>query len=92
MPDIASQPENMLYPAIIDLPATGRNIERLRRAAGYSVRDLQRLLGLSSTQAIYKWQRGQALPSLDNMVVLSRLFKARIEEILVCKECGRKGE
>lgn len=92
MSDIASQPENVLYPAI-DLPATGRNIERLRTAAGYSVRDLQRLLGLSSAQAIYKWQRGQALPSLDNMVVLSRLLKARIEEILVCKgSAGKESE
>ena len=82
----------------IDMPATGRNIERLRTAAGYSVRELQRMLGLCSAQAVYKWQRGQTLPSLDNMVILSRLFRASIEEILVCvpttgrKECDTNAE
>lgn len=90
-------PESGCFPAI-DLPATGRNIERLRLAAGYSVRELQRQLGLCSAQAIYRWQRGETLPSLDNMVILSRLLKASIEEILVCvltagrKECDNDAE
>ncbi len=85
-------PESGCFP-MIDLAATGRNIERLRVAAGYSVRDLQRRLGLCSAQAIYRWQRGETLPSLDNMVILSCLFRTSIEEILVCvltadgKEC-----
>ena len=75
--------ESSCFPTI-DLPATGRNIERLRIAAGLSVRELQRQLGLASAQAIYRWQWGETLPSLDNMVILSRLFRASIEEILVC--------
>ena len=37
-------------------------------------------------EAIYKWQRGQALPTLDNMTVLSRLLHRSIEEILVLEE------
>ncbi len=86
-------PESGCFPTI-DLPATGRNIERLRVAAGYSVRDLQRLLGLCSSQAIYRWQRGETLPSLDNMVILSRLLGTSIEEILVCSgtEDGKEGD
>ena len=78
-----TNPESRCFPAI-DLTATGRNIEWLRIAAGYTVRELQRQLGLCSAQAIYRWQRGETLPSLDNMVILSRLFRASIEEILVC--------
>ena len=73
------------YP-LIDLAATGRNIEALRREAGLSVRALQEAFGFSSPQAIYKWQRGQALPTLDNMTVLSRLLHRSIEEILVLEE------
>ena len=94
---LTCDPESCRFPTI-DMPATGRNIERLRVAAGYSVRDLQRQLGLSSAQAVYKWQRGQTLPSLDNMVILSRLFRASIDEILVCvvtagrKECDPNAE
>ena len=68
---------------VIDLAATGRSIERLRKAAGCSVRELQRAMGFSSPRAIYKWQQGQTLPTLDNMVLLSRLLGRGIEEILV---------
>lgn len=68
----------------IDMAATGRNIDRLRRAAGFSVRELQSALALSSPQAVYKWLRGEALPSLDNLLALSRLLGAAMEEILVC--------
>lgn len=68
----------------IDMAATGQNIDRLRRAAGLSVRELQSALILSSPQAVYKWLRGEALPSLDNLLALSRLLGAAMEEILVC--------
>ena len=46
---------------VIDLPATGANILRLRQTRGLSVRDLQRYFGFEEPQAIYKWQRGQSL-------------------------------
>ena len=57
---------------MIDMAATGNNIRRLRRAAQLSVRQLQEIFGFSTPQAIYKWERGDALPTLDNMTVLSR--------------------
>ena len=47
---------------VIDLPATGANIRRLRQTKGLSVRDLQQFFGFEEPQAIYKWQRGQSLP------------------------------
>ena len=68
----------------IDLQQTGRNIQRLRKAAGLTVRELQRVFGFNSPQAIYKWQNGQALPTVDNLLVLSALFQVHIDEILVC--------
>ena len=67
----------------IDAPATGRNIRRLRMAAGYTVRQVQEVCGLSSAQAVYKWQWGEALPSLDNMTVLARLLEVKMEDIIV---------
>ena len=42
----------------IDMVATGKNIKRLRKAAGISVRELQDVFGFRTPQAIYKWQRG----------------------------------
>ncbi len=67
----------------VDLIATGKNIEMLRKEAGYSVKDLQKLFGFGTPQAIYKWQHGVALPTVDNLVFLSAIFQVSLEEILV---------
>lgn len=68
---------------IINMEETGSNIIRLRENAGLSVRDLQDIFGFSTPQAIYKWQRGVSMPTIDNLVVLSVTFRVPIERILV---------
>lgn len=70
------------YP-VIDLVATGRNIMMLRKARGMTVTDLQEFFGFEAPQAIYKWQKGQTLPSTDNLYALSYLLDVTIEEILI---------
>lgn len=67
----------------VDLIKTGENIAKLRKAAGLSVKDLQEVFGFGTPQAIYKWQQGAALPTVDNLVVLSVIFGKTIDEILV---------
>ena len=68
---------------IINMEETGSNIVRLRENAGLSVRDLQDIFGFATPQAIYKWQRGVSMPTIDNLVVLSVTFRVPIERILV---------
>ena len=68
---------------VIDLRATGQNIKTLRKAAGISVRDLQAVLGFTNPQAIYKWQNGDSLPSVDNLVILASVLGVTVDEILV---------
>ena len=68
---------------VIDLPATGANIRRLRQTKGLSVRDLQQFFGFEEPQAIYKWQRGQSLPTVDNLYALSALLDVPMNDILV---------
>ena len=68
---------------VIDMTATGINITRLRANAGITVRDLQDIFGFNTPQAIYKWQRGTALPTVDNLVVLAAVFGVRIDDILI---------
>ena len=68
---------------IVDLAQTGANIVNLRKAAGLSVHDLQMVFGFNSPQAIYKWQNGAALPTVDNLIVLAALFNVLIDDILV---------
>lgn len=69
----------------IDKKATGRNILRLRRAKGLSVADLQQYFGFDAPQAIYKWQKGQTIPSTDNLLALSRLLDVPMENILAVR-------
>ena len=72
----------------VDLVATGKNIEKLRKEAGLLVKELQNIFGFGTPQAIYKWQHGTALPTVDNLVLLSAIFKVSIDEILVVEQCG----
>lgn len=67
----------------IDMVRTGQNINRLRKLAGVSVRDLQDVFGFATPQAIYKWQHGTALPTIDNLVILAAVLGVRIDDILV---------
>ena len=73
---------------VIDLPATGLNIVQLRVRAGFTVRDLQDVFGFGTPQAIYKWQRGDTLPTVDNLAVLAILFGVKIDDLLVYQENG----
>ncbi|MBQ9211436.1 MAG: helix-turn-helix transcriptional regulator [Clostridia bacterium] len=71
-----------IFPAI-DMIATGNNIARLRQRNGMTVQDLQNVFGFSTPQAIYKWQRGSAMPTLDNLVVLAAVFGTTLDAIIV---------
>ena len=68
---------------VINMNATGQNIARLRKAAGITVRELQEVFGFSTPQAIYKWQNGSALPTVDNLLVLAAVLQVSIDEILI---------
>ena len=68
---------------VIDMVKTGQNIARLRKQAGLSVRDLQDIFGFATPQAIYKWQQGAALPTIDNLVVLAAVLQVCLDDILV---------
>ena len=68
---------------VIDPVATGANIVRLREDRGLTVRDLQTYFGFEEPRAIYKWQTGQSLPTVDNLYALGALLDVTMDEILV---------
>ena len=77
----------MLVP-VIDVQLTGKNIAVLRTQRGITVRELQRMLGFATPQSIYKWQRGESLPTIENLAALACILAVPIEQILVV-ECHR---
>lgn len=70
------------YPRI-DMKATGARIQQLRKERGLKVTDISDFMGFTEPQAVYKWQRGDCLPTLDNIYALSILFHTSIEDIIV---------
>ena len=76
------------YP-VIDMYKTGENIKHLREERSISVAALQEYLGLASQQAIYHWQRGTCLPTVDHLCALSHLFNVPMDDILILKGTDR---
>lgn len=71
---------------VIDLQRTGHSIETRRKEAGLSVRQLQDYFGFEYPQAIYKWQHGECLPTVDNLLALSRVLQVSMEDLLIYED------
>lgn len=70
----------------IDPVKTGQNIVNLMRFRGLRVRDVQEACGFEKPQAVYKWIHGDSLPSIDNLLVLAKLFSTNVEGILAAED------
>lgn len=70
----------------INMIKTGERITELRKQSGLTVRELQDIFGFATPQAIYKWQQGVTLPTIDNLVVLATLFSVNVDDILITDE------
>ena len=67
---------------VIDLPRTGAKIDLLRKKANISVKDIQKIFGFETPQAIYKWINGRNLPTVDNLIILAKIFNVTVDDIL----------
>lgn len=81
----------MEYP-VLDTRAIGARIKELRKAKHLTVEDIAGFMGFESEQAIYKWQRGDSLPTVDNLYALSRLFETSVDAILTGEKEKEKDE
>lgn len=67
----------------INMTATGANIKALIKTKGLKVTDVQNILGFNTPQAIFKWMRGDAMPSIDNIVILAHLLDVTVDQIII---------
>lgn len=44
------------------------------------------IFGFATPQAIYKWQHGTAMPTIDNLVVLATILDVTLDQIVVVDE------
>lgn len=68
---------------VVDLKATGAQIKSLRIKYGYTVHDIQAIFGFEYPQAVYAWERGKSIPTIDKLLVLAHLFDVTVEEIVI---------
>lgn len=59
----------------------GQRIQELRKNFGLSQEELGERMGVSR-QAISKWEGDQAIPELDNLIALSKLFGLTVGQLL----------
>lgn len=56
-------------------------LQQLRKQNGYSQEDLANKIGVSR-QAISKWERAEASPDTDNLLLLAKLYNVSIDQLL----------
>lgn len=71
---------------------TGENIKRMVREKGLTVHELSIRLGDVSEQAIYKWFRGDNLPSIDNLHRLKQILELETMDELIISTTDRPRE
>lgn len=68
---------------VINLAETGKRIREIRVEQGFSVRDIQVIFGFDYPQAVYAWEQGKSVPTVDNLLVLSQVFGVELNQLLV---------
>ena len=75
----------MKYP-IIDMEKTGSYIRSICKKNGIRTMEIKNRLYMSSVQSVYDWFHGKTLPSVDNLLALSRMLGKSMDELLVTKD------
>ena len=71
---------------VINKKETGLKLRKIMDEKGFSVKDIQRYLGLGSVQSVYHWLNGISMATVDNLYALSKLFQMPMDEMI----CGNR--
>ena len=72
----------MIFMVTIDMDKTGKKIKEIRKRSGMTIKQVQDACGISAA-AVCKWQNGQAMPTLDNLIILSDLWNVKMDDLIV---------
>ncbi len=78
-----------MYPTI-NMKATGIRLRQIMDQKKLTAKDVQKYLGLSCVQSIYRWLNGCSMPSVDNLYALSELFQMPIDDMIVGNRAYQK--
>ena len=71
------------YMVTVNMTATGANIKNMMRARNIKVKDVQAECGFGTPQAIFKWMRGDCMPTIGNMLIIADMFGCTMDDIVV---------
>ena len=75
-------------PTSLDAILSGQKIHSRIRQSGHSKSEIQEMLGLECPQSIYRWLKGQSMPSIDNLYMLSQILEVHMEDLLVSMDAA----
>lgn len=82
---VEADKEKIPHP-VIDMEATGKNLEEVMKEEGVSPKIFARIMGWEKPQAVYRWYYGETLPSIDTLSILSKILNRPIESLLITRE------
>lgn len=56
-------------------------LKELRILKGMKLREVIALIGLQSESRLTRWERGQSIPSLKNLMKLCKVYEVALDEI-----------
>ena len=67
----------------INMEKTAAKLKARRQELGYSVSYASGVLRLATSYAVYKWEYGINLPSIDNLINLAVLYQCQPMDLIV---------
>lgn len=71
----------MTFP-VIDTVKTGEKIKTAVKNNGYTAESIRVMLRMGDKSNIYKWFRGESLPTIDNFLALSMLLNVTVNDLI----------
>lgn len=69
--------------AVLDIIETGARIKYFMDMRKVKVKDVQKVIGFSNPNAIYKWRQGRAMPTIDNLIILASILDVKLDDLVV---------
>lgn len=77
----------MIY---IDIQATGENIKEFLEQNHITPKDVAKECGFTTCNTVYKWFRGESLPSIDSLVIVADMIGVPVDNLLVVVKSDEK--
>ena len=73
----------MINMITVNMKKTGANIKNMMKARNIKATDIQEMCGFGTPQAVFKWMRGDCMPTIDNMIIIADMFGCTMDDIVV---------